>query len=113
MINGLVRIAAILFFVLFAAEVNAARYFVSSVTGNDKNSVDDAQSVRKPWKTIQRAIDVAVAGDTVIVLPESIRSILAFEDRASWVGQSRCVRLCMAKPKFSVRLAESASLTSV
>ena len=47
----------------------AINYFVSNSIGDDSRAASDARSPRTPWKTIQRAVDFAVAGDTIVVLP--------------------------------------------
>lgn len=54
----------ILFLFLFPTNARAASYYVST-TGDDANN--GSQST--PWKTIQKAADTMVAGDTVSILP--------------------------------------------
>ena len=58
------QITIFLFFInfLFFTSVSAATYYVST-TGNDNG----AGSMSNPWKTIQKAANVMVAGDTVLI----------------------------------------------
>jgi hypothetical protein len=44
-------------------------YYVGAAGGNDARTPDQAQSAATPWLTIQRALDQAQPGDTVLVLP--------------------------------------------
>ena len=50
--------------ILLPALVSATTYYVST-TGNDTNPGTQTQ----PWKTIQKAADTMVAGDTVKIQP--------------------------------------------
>lgn len=58
----------ILLTILMACSVSgqAAVYFVNGSNGSDTNAGTD---LSQPWKTIQRASNKMVAGDTVLVLP--------------------------------------------
>ena len=61
-----------LFFVLIAFAISshtafAATYYVAGDVGSDIYTSDQAQSTSTPWKTIQKAADTMVAGDTVNV----------------------------------------------
>lgn len=51
-----------LFLVIMTCNVNGATYYVST-TGNDANP----GTVNQPWKTIQKAANTVVDGDTVII----------------------------------------------
>lgn len=59
--------------------VDAARYFVSSSQGNDLYPPRRAHSPQTPWRTIQRALDHAKAGDTIVVLPGMYREHARFK----------------------------------
>jgi hypothetical protein len=50
-------------FLLFPSSCRAAVYYVAGDTGSDSN----AGSITAPWKTIQKAANTVVAGDTVNV----------------------------------------------
>lgn len=52
----------ILIFISFRTEASASTYYVAT-SGNDENSGNSAE----PFKTIQKGIDLAKAGDTVVV----------------------------------------------
>ena len=58
-----------LFFILslftFYKNANAINYFVSDISGNNKK---DGLSVKNAFKTIQRAADLTLPGDTVFVM---------------------------------------------
>ncbi|MBI3303116.1 MAG: right-handed parallel beta-helix repeat-containing protein, partial [Deltaproteobacteria bacterium] len=46
-------------------------FYVSATTGDDARDEIQAQNSSTPWKTIGRALQTAIAGETVIVLPGS------------------------------------------
>lgn len=48
-----------------------------SETGNDDRSVAEAQNQSTPWRTIQKAADTALAGDTVLVMPGVYRETVS------------------------------------
>lgn len=50
----------------FVSQARSATYYVAT-TGNDANTAIQAQNIATPWKTIQKAADTMVAGDTVEV----------------------------------------------
>ena len=51
-----------------ASSIDAATYYVGT-NGADSRSQSQAQNRSTPWRNIQRAMNVASGGDTVIVLP--------------------------------------------
>jgi parallel beta-helix repeat protein len=55
----------VVFLLLWAGKTNAANYYVNATNGNNSNS---GLSVDKALKTLQRAADKTVAGDTVFVM---------------------------------------------
>ena len=67
------------------SSADASRYFVSSTLGNDKQPPRRAHSPDTPWQTIQRAVDVAKAGDTIVVLPGQYNEHVQF--RASGTAE--------------------------
>jgi hypothetical protein len=79
-----VRAAAILLFVTGSAVLQAADYYVAK-NGSDTN----AGTLAAPFLTIQKAADVAVAGDTVFVRTgtyrETVRPAASGDDAASQI----------------------------
>ncbi|GEM_PF-3025177 len=69
--NRMISFVALLIFVGFLATTYAyaATYYVNAVSGNDSNSLAQAQNPATPWKTIQKAVNTMVAGDTCMVFP--------------------------------------------
>lgn len=63
-IYGSLTAACLLF---LSADLSAATYYVS-LSGSDNNSSSQAQNRNSPWRTIQRGVDQARAGDQVVVL---------------------------------------------
>ncbi|HJZ59828.1 MAG TPA: right-handed parallel beta-helix repeat-containing protein, partial [Gemmataceae bacterium] len=47
---------------------SAKTYYVGQAIGNDNNTEDQAQAPGSPWQTIKKAVSVAKAGDSIIVL---------------------------------------------
>lgn len=56
-----------------AIAVQSGTYYVST-SGNDENN----GSMSQPWKTIQHALNVAIAGDTILVMAGSYKEQLTF-----------------------------------
>ncbi|WP_164743423.1 LamG-like jellyroll fold domain-containing protein [Microbacterium sulfonylureivorans] len=73
MVLGLVLVAAMLTFAPASARAAGMDYYVSDSMGLDTNA---GSSTSAPFKTIQKAADVAVAGDTVHIMagtyPETV-----------------------------------------
>ncbi len=71
--SKIVRLAAIIVSVLIGAMLEmpaqAEQYYVSSSIGKDAYPPIRARRPDTPWQTIQRALDLVRAGDTIIVLP--------------------------------------------
>ena len=57
-------IFTILIAFVFSSKIQAKEYYVNSLTGNDTN-IGDKNS---PWKTIQKASNTLIAGDTVFIM---------------------------------------------
>ena len=55
-----------IFSIIFIPAVSAATYYVSP-SGSDTYTPAQAQNTNTPWKTIQRAADVMVAGDICLI----------------------------------------------
>lgn len=55
----------------------SATYHVDAALGDDGRSAEAAQSPATPWRTIQRAADAALCGDTVLVHPGIYRETVA------------------------------------
>src|SRR5262245_37053994 len=74
----LIRAGALLGLLLAPQAVFARTFYVDTVSGSNLNTVAQAQNPATPWKTIKRALGVAIGGDTVIVKPgtymESVES---------------------------------------
>jgi hypothetical protein len=47
--------------------INTKVYYVSAATGNDSRTLNQAKNPATPWKTIQKAANNMVGGDTVII----------------------------------------------
>ena len=62
-INVRIRFA-FLIVILFANTLQATNYYVNASTGNDANN----GSENKPWKTIQKAANTLLSGDTVYIM---------------------------------------------
>ncbi len=60
-------LGGMLFILLSVSSLFAADYYVSSTTGDDSRSPEQAQNQGTPWRTIQKGSDMASAGDTVHV----------------------------------------------
>jgi hypothetical protein len=54
-------------FAFFPDKIYAATYYVAGDVGSDSNTSAQAQNTATPWRTIQKAADTMVAGDTVNV----------------------------------------------
>ncbi len=57
-------ILTILIAFVFSSKIQAKEYYINSLTGNDTN-IGDKNS---PWKTIQKASNTLIAGDTVFIM---------------------------------------------
>ncbi len=57
-------IFTILIVFVFSSNIQAKEYYVNSSTGNDTNIGDE----NAPWKTIQKASNTLIAGDTVFIM---------------------------------------------
>ncbi|MCP4986001.1 MAG: hypothetical protein GY928_08010 [Colwellia sp.] len=60
-------LGGMLFILLSVSSLFADDYYVSSTTGDDSRSPEQAQNQGTPWRTIQKGSDMASAGDTVHV----------------------------------------------
>ncbi|RNL77625.1 DUF1565 domain-containing protein [Nocardioides marmorisolisilvae] len=67
---GLSLVVAMLIFIPDPASATGTNYYVSDATGSDTNA---GNSTSAPFKTIQKAASVAVAGDTVNVMAGTYR----------------------------------------
>ncbi len=60
-------LGGMLFILLSVSSLFADDYYVSSTTGDDSRSPEQAHNKDTPWRTIQKGSDMASAGDTVNV----------------------------------------------
>jgi hypothetical protein len=74
----------------FAVEAHAATTYHVSPTGSDTNTLNDGTTPQKAFLTIQKAIDKAVSGDTILVMngtyrPASGASVASFNSTKSGI----------------------------
>src|SRR5665647_2294490 len=60
-------ICAIVAFIIFGIRPGFATTYYVATTGNNNYTAAQAQNVATPWKTIQKAANTLVAGDTVYI----------------------------------------------
>lgn len=64
------KILLTIFVLFYFSQLQAATYFVSSLSGNDGRSSQEAQSIQTPWKSLSRVSEISSslrAGDSILL----------------------------------------------
>lgn len=94
------QVCLVLGLLIFGGATASARTFHVATWGDDDRQDWQAENVSTPWRTIQRAVDVAYGGDTVIVADGRYRENVTFR-RSGYSGGEINLR---AEAKFGAAI---------